>query len=518
MGAKLWRGLAILAVLLAALMVSAFLVAHTSWARGRTLNWAIAFLDTRYRLVLSARTLDYNALTRRVAIDDVRLAARGHEDAPFFTAKRVEVRLPRSVYSGIFAIDSLVIDGGATDIIRDESGVSNLPPSSGGPASPVARRIDIRAIAFDGFNLRYIDRLRDLELSVPRMVANLNYGLAGAAGPFSIHGQTTFRRHLQTITLEPAEAQLTFDGSNISFENLPFTSADLGATVKGEVRRVLDSPSLDLSFDGVAHLGDAVRWVTSPVPLSGSANVRGTLTGPPSEIEMTLNVSGDGISIGREAGVRIDGPIRITTAAASSDGLTITPATGGSIRASFEVPFTAAGARTHVQYNGLDLRSAFRLGNVEPPPLGSAIDGELTFETGETRKLIFTNRGTARSSPGVVGVSGSAKGSLVGNRYQVEQSHSLPGLSLDGALSGVLNPARRSDRPSRARPTFASAMSPPPPRAWPRWGWRSRSSPSGSAARSTRRPCRCRDRSISRSSMPALAATRSTFHRSAPSR
>jgi outer membrane protein insertion porin family len=440
--ARLGRALAMVAVLLAALIVSAVLVAHTSWARGRALNWATTFLDARYRLVLSARDLSYNALTRRVALDEVRLAARGHEEAPFFTAKRVEVRLPRSIYSGIFAIDSLSIEGGATDIVRDETGVSNLPPSSGGPTSPIARRIEIRALAFEGFNLRYIDRLRDLALAIPGMAANLKHQSGGATGPFWIHGQTTFRRHEQTITLEPAEAQLTFDGSNISFESLPLSSVELGATLKGEVRRVLDAPVLDLSVDGVAHLGDAVRWVTSPVPVSGSANLRGTLTGPPSQVEIALNVSGADISVGRERGVRVEGPVRITPDVAMSDGMTITPATGGSIHASFEVPFTAAPARTRAQYTGLDLQSAFRLSNLEPPPLGSAIDGELTFEAGETRKLEFTNRGAARSSRGVVGISGTAKGSLIGNKYAVEQSHSLPGLTVEGALSGVLNTAR----------------------------------------------------------------------------
>src|SRR5262245_40744157 len=190
MRARLWRALAIVAVLLAALVVSAVIVGHTSWARSRALNWAITVLDARYRLKLSASVLDYNALSRRVALSDVRLAARGHEDTPFFTAKRVEVRLPRSVYSGIFAIDALNIEDGVTDIIRDEAGVSNLPPTTGGPTSPIARRVDIRAIAFQNFNLRYLDRARDLALSVPGMAANLTAQQAGATGPFWIHGQT----------------------------------------------------------------------------------------------------------------------------------------------------------------------------------------------------------------------------------------------------------------------------------------------------------------------------------------
>ena len=86
MRAKLFRGLAIAAVLLAALIVSAVLVLHTSWARSRALTWAITLLDARYHLVLSARSFSYNAVTLRAAVDDVRLATRGLESAPFFAA------------------------------------------------------------------------------------------------------------------------------------------------------------------------------------------------------------------------------------------------------------------------------------------------------------------------------------------------------------------------------------------------------------------------------------------------
>src|SRR4029453_11685051 len=176
-----------------------------------------------------------------------------------------------------------------------------------------------------------------------------------------------------------------------------------------------------------------------PVPVSGSAKVRGSITGPWSRVELALDVSGNDLIVGRERGLRVEGPVHITPDVTTSDGMTITPATGGTIRPSFEVPFSSAPTHTHAQYTNLDLQSAFRLSNLEPPPLGSAIDGELTFETGETRKLVFTNRGAARSSPGVVGISGTAKGSLIGNRYDVEQSHALPGFTVEGKLAGLLN-------------------------------------------------------------------------------
>jgi outer membrane protein assembly factor BamA/autotransporter translocation and assembly factor TamB len=427
---------------MAALGASAVLVLHSSWARTRALTWATTFLDARYQLVFSASDLNYNAVTLHVAVNNVRLAARGHEDAPFFTAKRVEVRLPRSVFRRIFAIDWLHIEGGATAILHDEAGVSNLPEGPKQAVSETSRRIDIRAITLGSFDFQYHDRQRDLDLTVPGIEADLKDSRSGATGRFSIKEQTTFRRREQTIILAPAETQLTFDGSNVLFEGVPFHSPDLDATVKGDVRRVLDSPVLNLSLNGVAHLDEAVRWITSPVPVRGSANVRGTLTGAPSRVEIALNVSGNDILVGRERGLRVEGPVRVTPDIASSDGLTFTPASGGTIRASFEVPFATTPTRGKAQWTGLDAQSAFRIGDLDPLPLGAAMDGELTFETGNTRNLQVTNRSTGRARGGTAAITGTAKASLVGDKWRVEQSHTLPGLSIEGALSGVLDRAK----------------------------------------------------------------------------
>ena len=75
-------------------------------ARGRALAWASDFL-TRYHLELEAGNLGYNAITRRITLTDVRLAAKGHKDRPFLIASRIEVQLPWSVFRRRFAIDHL---------------------------------------------------------------------------------------------------------------------------------------------------------------------------------------------------------------------------------------------------------------------------------------------------------------------------------------------------------------------------------------------------------------------------
>src|SRR5687767_82836 len=108
---RIRRALIILVAIAAGLMLAVFAAIHTPMARSRAINWASNFL-TRYQLELEAGNLGYNAITRRITLTDVRLAAVGHKDRPFLVASRIEVRLPWSVFRRRFAIDHLLIDQG----------------------------------------------------------------------------------------------------------------------------------------------------------------------------------------------------------------------------------------------------------------------------------------------------------------------------------------------------------------------------------------------------------------------
>src|SRR5262245_45237751 len=153
---RIRRGLIILTAVAVGLILAAILAVHTPMARSRALAWASNFL-TRYHLELAAGNLSYNALTRRITLTDVRLAAEGHHDRPFLIAERIEVKLPVSVYRRRFAIDHLVIDHGIVDIIRDTHDVVNLPPGSNAPTPERARELDIRSLTLNGLDVQYED-------------------------------------------------------------------------------------------------------------------------------------------------------------------------------------------------------------------------------------------------------------------------------------------------------------------------------------------------------------------------
>ncbi len=420
-----------------ALATVALLAVHTPWTRARVLAWATGFL-TRYDLTLQAGALDYNALTRRVVVTEVRLAAVGHEDAPFLVARRIEVRLPWAAYRGHFSIDRLDIDGGVVDIRRDAHDVTNLPPSDGGPAPATPRRLDVRGLGLHAFQIRYTDVLRDFDLRVPDIDADLANRAPGAGGLFAIRGNTALRVQDRTLTLAPTETQLAFDGSGVTFDGFRLKAAEVDVTVKGRVTRTLDAPALDLAFDGTTDVASAAAWVPPPVAVAGSVRIAGAITGPADEPTIDFTTSGDDLSVGLERGLRIAGPIRVTLDAVTSGGVTLTPATGGTLVASFTVPFGDAPSQARAEWHGVDARAALRLGEVAPQPLGSRLEGSLTFEASAPRRLQVANRATPSAGKGLVAVSGTLDGRLVGDRWTLDHAHHMDGLNVDGRVEGEI--------------------------------------------------------------------------------
>src|SRR5688572_6266564 len=282
--------LIILAAIAAGLIVAVFVAIHTPMARGRALAWASNFL-TRYNLELEAGNLGYNAVTRRITLTDVRLAAEGHKDRPFLIASRIEVKLPWSVFRRRFAIDHLVIDNGIVDIVRDANNVVNLPPSSGGPTPERARRFDIRSLTLNGLDVQYEDQMRNWGVKIPRIESELLNSALGATGNFGVRGNLVFRLRERVMTMAPFETVMTFDGSNVSLEQARLSSPEIEAFLSGDITRVLDSPSLDLALKGSVNLDNAIKWVPPPpVPVSGMATIEGTITGPARNMVTELTV------------------------------------------------------------------------------------------------------------------------------------------------------------------------------------------------------------------------------------
>ncbi|HET9703680.1 MAG TPA: translocation/assembly module TamB domain-containing protein [Vicinamibacterales bacterium] len=438
--ARARRILIILGAVALGLILASILLIHTPWARNRALAWAAGFV-TRFQLVLEAGDLSYNALTRRITLTDVRLAATGHEQRPFLLASRIEVELPWLVYRGRFAIDHLEITKGVVDIYRDANNVVNLPPGSTRPTPEQPRRLNIRGFTLAGLDVRYEDVPRNWGIAVPGIEAALVPTPLGAKGDFGVHGQLAVRLRDRVMTMEPFDTVMTFDGSNVVLESARLSSPEIEAFIAGPIARVLDAPSLDLTIKGSVNLDQAMRWVPPPpVPISGTATIEGTITGPVRDFQTVLNVSSHTLAVGRERELRLSGPVRVNFSSFSGEGMLIKPASNGQIRAGFTVPWGRDRASSATaEWSGLDAHAALRLANVDDQPIGAAFDGSATLTFGEPRRITLTNRSTGRPGRGVVPMTGTITATFVGDDYQYDHDHAFPGFTFEGRMSGRFN-------------------------------------------------------------------------------
>jgi outer membrane protein assembly factor BamA len=438
--ARVRRVLILLAFAVIGVVLASLLAAHTPWARGRALAWASDFI-TRYNLSLEAGRLSYNALTRRITLTDVRLAAKGHEQRPFLVAAQIEVTLPWSVYRRRFAIDHLEITNGIVDIYRDANNVVNLPPGSNRPTPERPRRLEIRNLALRGLDVQYNDAARKWGVKVPRIESELLHTAAGATGNFAVRGPLTFHLRDRTMSMEPFETVMSFDGSNVLIEQARLASDEVNVFIAGPITRALDSPALDLTIKGSVNLDKALHWVPPPpVPVSGMATIEGTIKGPARDFVTDLTVSSNTLDVGRERQIDLAGPIRVTFAAFSGRDLILAPKSGGQIRAAFNVPWGRGGISTaRAAWQGLDSHAALRIANVNPQNIGGTFEGTGTFTFDAPRRFEIVNRSRGRAGSGVVPMTGTITATIVGDDYTYQHNHEFPGFGFEGTMSGRIN-------------------------------------------------------------------------------
>ena len=433
----------VLVILLAAVMgmtLATMALVHTPWARARALAWATDVV-ARYDLVLQAGDLGYNAVTRRVTLTDVRLAAEGHEARPFLVARRIEVQLPWIVYRGRFAIDHLTVEGGLVDIHRDANDVINLPPGSDAPAPARARRLDLDGLTLDGLDVQYSDAARDWGITIPGIAAELADTARGATGTFAVRRPMEVRLRDRTLAFAPFDTVMTFDGADVTLDQWRLQSPEVNAFISGPITRVLDAPQIDLAIAGTVNLDDAMAWVPPPpVPVSGQATIEGTIRGPARDVVTDLQVSSRTLAVGRERQLSLSGPVRVTFAAFSGEDLVIRPESGGEIRAAFTVPWGSDAVSTaRAEWTGLDSQAALALADVEPQAIAAAFAGTGEFSFGEPRRFTITNRSTGRTRRGAVPVTGTLTASIVGDDYSYDHDHAFPGVAIAGRMAGRIN-------------------------------------------------------------------------------
>ncbi len=440
---RIRRVLAISTVAVVALAVAAVLFLHTNFVQSRILDWSIRELERRFDLDLTADDLHYNLFTRRVTMTNVRLAAKGHHDDPFFAAKTVVVQLPWAAYRGMLHFDDIALQDARVDIYRDRNGVSNLP-SARTPRDPNAppRRIDARGLTIRNLNFLYRDLQRDIEVSAPNVRTDLAYVLGeGASGPFTVEGDMVVRFGQRRVVVAPVKGNAVFDGSNLALADVGVTTEEGTLKVNGDITRVLDSPTLDLTLKGTVDIARSALWAPPPVDVSGTAAIDATMTGAPSQFVLESRVTSPSMTVGHEPRVQLDAQSRLTPSSLTVSKAILHPSTGGEAVAAADVPFGKMPWWLTANYSGLDAATAFRLAEVKPLPFGAAIEGtaRLDARPGEPFRLEVHNSSTPRSVRGTSPLSGDIEFSVQGNRWSAEQRQSLGATMVSGRIGGTWN-------------------------------------------------------------------------------
>ena len=211
------------AAALAALVGAAIVLVHTPPAARWGRDWLVRQVAAQFQLDLATSRLAVNLFTRRVTLDDVRLAAPGHTGEPFFSARRLEANLPWAVFGGTVRVSMLEVDDARVWLVREGGVIVNLPPPSGQPPPAVARRFDLRGLRARNLAVDYEDRTGDVDVSVSALTLSLDERdiriFAGASGTIAAE-RLRVRMGAHETTSAPLSGRLAFDGSNVSLQAL----------------------------------------------------------------------------------------------------------------------------------------------------------------------------------------------------------------------------------------------------------------------------------------------------------
>jgi hypothetical protein len=274
---RMRRAVAVSAAVAAVVVLALLAVVHTPPVRSRALAWVARTLDTSFGLVLTADTFRYNLFTGGATLTNVRLAAKGHEAQPFFTAARVQADLPLAAYAGSLILDEVAV-GGGLEIVIDANGVSNLPGDDTDeepPATP--RSLALRGLRLTDFAFLYDDRTTPLRIAATGIDAALERReirvFDGITGPFAVRAGVDVQLGERALRVEPIDSRLAFDGSTVSMQDLPLSlhfSQGLSPTpsrlsISGRVTRARCAGA-GLAFDGQVNVAEAATCGPSPVP------------------------------------------------------------------------------------------------------------------------------------------------------------------------------------------------------------------------------------------------------------
>ncbi|MEP7117009.1 MAG: hypothetical protein ABI880_05480, partial [Acidobacteriota bacterium] len=423
---------------LVALVGAAILIAHTPPVARWGHDWLVRTVAERWSLDLASTKLSYNLFSGRVSLDDVRLSAPGHAAEPFLTARRVTAVLPWNIVRGNVSLSNLEIDDAEVLLVRVGGEMVNLPPSSGDPAPPTPRHLDLGGFDLRGLDVRYLDRTGDIDVQVRGLRAALTSrdtrDLTGPGG--TLEAASIMTRIGERATTSGALAgRMAFDGSNLAVKGLtaPFPEARIVAD--GRVNRVLDDVHFALALSGGLDLAAIAAWTPPPVPVSGPGTFTGSFVGPLGGYVLTAKFASDQTTIARVSAVSLEGVLTLTSPRTVIEPLTITtpPQAGSTRRGVFTGRFNyefgeRGGNELRGTFRDFDLDMALALYDQDPVSVAAWEQGTVTLGR-DTRDAPLHMHATGRSTPLVrpdrIAIDGTWEATRAQERWVARHDHRL---------------------------------------------------------------------------------------------
>jgi hypothetical protein len=197
-------------------------------------------------------------VTRSVHVEDLVASTTADTQHPFLEAARLDVTLPRSVLAGRFAITSLSGERVRVVLGRRQDGLTNVPQDQSAGASGVPSSFPIGALALSNVSVVWRDDVLGMGAVVDALSVDLHAASRGSTGRVALGRPGTLRVGDRETSFT-ADAQMAWDGAQLSFESLRLQASEVTLSAAGSVGLLAADRPIAMDGSGSADLEAKLR-------------------------------------------------------------------------------------------------------------------------------------------------------------------------------------------------------------------------------------------------------------------
>ena len=151
---------------------------------------------------------------------------------------------------------------------------------------------------------------------------------AALSGPLHIAQPIQITWGDQGTTIDRLDAQVTYDGRDLSLASLELAQPEGDLFIDGRVTSILDGPALDLSYRADLILGRAAAWWRPDHGVDGHAVANGTVTGPVDAPSVSVEMETSDLQWGKVSELAVRATARLEPGAFVVDSAAVTHGDG----------------------------------------------------------------------------------------------------------------------------------------------------------------------------------------------